>query len=71
MTSEILGRVSGGENLSMDEMSSTINSIMQGSWQEEQIALLLTALHQKGETVDEIAGAADAMRRNMTPMKFR
>lgn len=69
MTSEILGRVSGGENLSMDEMSSTINAIMQGSWREEQIALLLTALHQKGETVDEIAGAADAMRRNMTPIR--
>ncbi|MDG2384973.1 MAG: anthranilate phosphoribosyltransferase [Pirellulaceae bacterium] len=69
MTSEILGRVSGGENLSMEEMSSAIHAIMQGSWQEEQIALLLTALHQKGETVDEIAGAAEALRRNMTPIR--
>jgi anthranilate phosphoribosyltransferase len=32
------------------------------------MALLLTALHHKGETPDEIAGAARAMRRHMTPL---
>ena len=36
-----------------------------------QIGLLLTALAAKGETVDEIAGAALAMRRHMTPIRSR
>jgi anthranilate phosphoribosyltransferase len=69
MSVEILGRVSGGLDLSMNEMSSTIDAIMRGEWKDEQIALLLTALHQKGETVDEIAGAAEAMRRHMTRIR--
>lgn len=69
MTSEILGRVSGGEDLTMDAMSTAIHEIMQGHWKDEQIALLLTALHQKGETVDEVAGAAEALRRNMTTIQ--
>ena len=34
-------------------------------------ACLLTALAAKGETVDEIAGAAEAMRRHMTPIRSR
>ncbi len=34
-----------------------------------QIALLLTALAAKGETVEEVAGAALAMRRHMTPIR--
>ncbi len=69
MSDEILGRVSGGLDLSMSEMSSTIDAIMSGEWQDEQIALLLTALHKKGETVEEIAGAADAMRHHMTRIR--
>ena len=69
MSDEILGRVSGGLDLSMNEMSSSIDAIMRGEWKDEQIALLLTALHQKGETVDEIAGAAEAMRRHMTRIR--
>lgn len=66
MIQEILGRVSGGQDLSMDEMAETISSIMEGRWEEKQIALLLTGLSTKGETVEEIAGAAAAMRRHMT-----
>ena len=70
-TSTILGRVAGGSNLSFDEISSTFDSIMRGEWAEDEIALLLTALAAKGETVDEVAGAADAMRRHMTPIRSR
>jgi anthranilate phosphoribosyltransferase len=67
----ILGRVAGGGNLSFDEMSAAFDSIMRGQWSDDQIGLLLTALAAKGETVDEIAGAADAMRRHMTPIRSR
>ena len=66
-----LGHVAGGGNLSPDEMSAAIDAIMRGQWTDDQIGLLLTALAAKGETVDEIAGAARAMRRHMTPIRSR
>src|SRR5262245_4878062 len=67
----LLGRVAGGDNLSFDEMAAAIDAIMDGGWNDEQIGLLLTALAAKGETVDEIAGAAFAMRKHMTPIRSR
>jgi anthranilate phosphoribosyltransferase len=60
-----------GENLSMDEAAAAIGAIMEGRCREEEIARLLTALHRKGETVDEVAGAALAMRAHMTPIRSR
>ena len=42
---------------------------MSGKCEESEIALLLTALRAKGETVDEVAGAAQAMRDHMTPIQ--
>jgi len=63
--------VTAGENLSMEEMSAAIDAIMQGSWSDEQIGSLLLALREKGETVTEIAGAAAAMRKHMTPIRTR
>lgn len=66
---DTLGKVSGGNDLSFEEMQSAIDEIMQGQVSEEQIALLLTALASKGEVVDEVAGAAAAMRRHMTPIR--
>lgn len=65
----LLGHVAGGGDLSQEEMSAAIDAIMRGEWTNEQIALLLTSLAAKGETVDEIAGAARAMRRHMTPIR--
>jgi len=66
---EILERVNAGENLSVEEMSSVVDTIMQGSCSEEEIAGLLLGLRAKGETVEEIAGAAQAMRMHMTPIR--
>jgi anthranilate phosphoribosyltransferase len=53
----------------MDEMSAAIEAVMQGRCSEGEIGLLLTGLRLKGETVEEIAGAAAAMRRQMTPIR--
>jgi anthranilate phosphoribosyltransferase len=69
--STILGHVAGGSDLSLEQMSAAIDSIMRGEWAEDEIGLLLTALAAKGETVDEVAGAAEAMRRHMTPIRSR
>ena len=71
MTESILGRVSGGGDLSQQEMETVIDEIMQGRWADEEIGLLLTALRAKGETIDEIAGAAAAMRRHMTAIRTK
>src|SRR3954471_3585970 len=70
-TASLLGHIAGGGNLSFEEMSAALDAIMRGQWSDDQIGLLLTALAAKGETVDEIAGAADAMRRHMTPIRSR
>ncbi len=67
----LLGRVSAGEDLSREEMAEAIGQVMTGAWSEEQIGLLLTSLAAKGETVAEVAGAATAMRANMTPIRSR
>ncbi len=53
----------------MEEMAVVMSEVMAGSCQEQEIALLLTALKAKGETADEIAGAAEVMRRHMTPIR--
>ena len=36
-----------------------------------EVARLLLALHRKGETVEELAGAAVALRQHMTPIRSR
>ena len=69
MSNELIGRVTAGEDLSMTEMANAVDHIMQGEWADEQIALLLTALYHKGESVEEIAGAAEAMRKHMTKIR--
>src|SRR5437899_8280837 len=69
MIPNVLARLSAGENLALDEMSAVIDLIMRGDVGGDQIASLLTALREKGETVEEIAGAAAAMRRHMRPIR--
>lgn len=66
---ETLGLLAGGHDLSLEQMRDAINLIMQGEATEGQIGLLLTSLATKGETVDEVAGAAMALRSHMTPIR--
>ena len=66
---EIVERIHRRENLTMSEMSGVIDGIMRGQWSEADIAELLLALREKGETVDEVAGAAQALRAHMTPIR--
>jgi anthranilate phosphoribosyltransferase len=51
-----------GENLSFSDMRRALEGIASGSWTPAQIGGFLVALRIKGETSEEIAGAADAMR---------
>jgi len=61
--------VEAGGDLSLEQMAAAMGQIMDGAGEEEQIAQLLAALHRKGETVAEVAGAAAAMRQRMTPIR--
>jgi anthranilate phosphoribosyltransferase len=67
----LLGRVSSGENLDRAAMTVAMNHIMSGAADEGAIGLFLTALSAKGETAEEVAGAAAAMRAHMTPIRSR
>ncbi|HEY2412558.1 MAG TPA: anthranilate phosphoribosyltransferase [Pirellulaceae bacterium] len=68
MLTSILGRLASGDDLTAAETEAVIDQLLQGAISQNETALLLTALHHKGETPDEIAGAARAMRRHMTPL---
>lgn len=67
----LLGRLSAGGDLSRDEMAAAVDAIMRGAATEGEIGLLLIGLKLKGETVDEVAGAAAAMRRHAAPIASR
>jgi anthranilate phosphoribosyltransferase len=58
----LLGKLMKGDNLAFGEMSAALEGIAEGAWTPAQIAGFLVALKIKGETPEEIAGAADAMR---------
>ena len=61
---EYLQKVTSGANLSQSEMADAFDAIMNGDSTAAQIAALITALRMKGETVDEMAGGAESMRRH-------
>ena len=56
------------QDLSRAQMAGLIGEVMDGQCTEPQIAALLTALRMKGEAVEEIAGAAEAMQQRATPI---
>jgi anthranilate phosphoribosyltransferase len=57
-----LAAVVEGRTLSMDEARAAMGSVMDGEATPALLAALLVALRMRGETVDELAGFAAAMR---------
>ena len=57
-----LAAVVEGKRLSMDEARAAMGSVMDGEATPAQLAALLVALRMRGETVEELAGFAAAMR---------
>jgi anthranilate phosphoribosyltransferase len=62
MMKETIAKVVKGTNLTETEMEQAMATIMDGEATPSQIGAFITALRLKGETVDEITGAAKAMR---------
>ena len=61
-------RLKSGESFTRDEMTAAIDVMMRGESSTEETGAFLLALKAKGETIDEIAGAALALRQHMTPI---
>ena len=71
MIQTALNRVLDGHDLSRDEACEAMGAIMGGESTPAQIAGFLVALRAKGETADEIAGCADAMRAHVLAVRPR
>lgn len=63
---EAIGLVIAGDNLSETQMLAVMDEIMSGAATAAQIGSFITALRMKGETVEEITGAARVMREKAT-----
>ncbi|MCK5098171.1 MAG: anthranilate phosphoribosyltransferase, partial [Desulfobacteraceae bacterium] len=60
---ENLNQIINRNNLSQDNMASMFMDIFSGKITDAQIGAFMAALATKGETFEELAGAAKAMRR--------
>ena len=69
MIQRALARLLDGHDLSREEAHEVMGSIMTGEATPAQIAGFLIALRAKGETADEIAGCAEAMREHALPVR--
>lgn len=63
MFKEMLARVVSGESLTREEARRAMEIMMDGEASPEQIAGFLTAMRMKNETVDEIVGFVETMRK--------
>jgi anthranilate phosphoribosyltransferase len=63
-----LRRLAAGDTLARDDASAAFDEVMRGEGSAAQIAALLVGLRVRGETADEVAGAAQALRTAMVPL---
>ncbi|MCF6198492.1 MAG: anthranilate phosphoribosyltransferase [Hyphomicrobiaceae bacterium] len=63
-----INKVADGTSLSATEASKAFDLMMSGEASEGQIAGFLMALRVRGETIEEITGAATTMRAKATPV---
>ena len=61
-----LASVVDGRTLGVDEARAAMGSVMDGEATPAQLAALMVALRMRGETTDELAGFASAMRERVT-----
>lgn len=66
MIKEAISKVVLGDDLTEAEMEKAMDEIMTGEATPAQIGAFITAMRLKGETVDEITGAARTMRAKAT-----
>jgi len=62
-------KVAAGGSLSQTEAADAFETIMSGAATDAQIGALLMAMRLRGETIEELAGAARAMRARALPVR--
>lgn len=67
----LLSSLMRGEDLSRADAARLLDALLDGEATDGQIAATLIALKLKGETVEELAGLAEAMRARATPLNCR
>jgi anthranilate phosphoribosyltransferase len=65
---EAIRRLAGGGGLTQDQTAAAFGEVMNGEGSPAQIAALLIGLRVKGETAEEVAGAAQALRSAMVTL---
>src|SRR4030095_1665167 len=68
---EMTVRLMRGENLSRTEAANFLDALVNPTATDTRIAAALMALTAKGETVEELAGMAEAMREHATRLHSR
>ncbi|MFH1009413.1 MAG: anthranilate phosphoribosyltransferase [Candidatus Latescibacterota bacterium] len=71
MIQEMISNVLSGMNLTREDSAGVMQEIMGGEATDAQIAAFLVGLRCKGETVEEIAGAAQVMREKATRIQTK
>lgn len=71
MIREAIENVVNGKNLQETVMMEVMDEVMSGTATPAQIAAFMTALRIKGETVEEVTGAARIMRQKATRLDAR
>jgi anthranilate phosphoribosyltransferase len=69
MIDESIRSIVDGKGVSREEMRDVFRSVMDGPASEVQKTALIVALRMKGETSEEITGAAEAMRERVVPLE--
>ncbi len=69
MIKEAIIKITNKENLTYEEAYEVLDEIMNDRASDVQKSAYLTALAMKGESIDEIAGSADAMRKNCVKLE--
>ena len=64
MITEAIAKIVKGENLDKEMAAAVMDEIMSGEATQAQIGSFLTALHIKGETIEEITAFAEIMRKH-------
>ena len=67
---QALSQLAAGQSLSRASMRDVMMQVMTGGATEAQIGALLMSLRMKGETIDEITGAAEVMRELVLPVGY-
>jgi anthranilate phosphoribosyltransferase len=62
MINQAIAKLVNGDDLGEKEMTEVMEMLLEGMAEPAQIGALVTALRMKGETIEEITGAAKAMR---------